>query len=142
MGNSWGWGKVAGRYVLYFSFLSLCQSGYFSQVMSVYVGGTGRGARQFLVNSKTFSFSPLKRPNTVEMTPTMSRNIFEVIGKLRNLKFLSHSWVSFNGFMIGYLLTSGVDENRFQLKLIYIICNLTLKLFGKLFACGKMSTFR
>ena len=41
-----------------------------------------------------------------------------------------------------YLLTSRVNENRFQLKLIYIICNLTLKLFGKLFACGKMSTFR
>ena len=50
---------IVSVHVHYFSFFSLCQSGYvrlhqvtlgyirFRQVKSVYVGGTGRGARQF-----------------------------------------------------------------------------------------------
>ena len=44
--------SVHVRYFSFFSFFSLCQTGYIRlrrlhQVTSVYVGGTGRGARQY-----------------------------------------------------------------------------------------------
>ena len=61
--------SVHVRYFSFFSFFSLCQTGYvrlrrLHQVTSVYVGGTGRGARQFaLPNVKNkFIKKILKKP--------------------------------------------------------------------------------
>ena len=51
--------SVHVRYFSFFSFLSLCLTGYvrlrrLHQVTSVYVGGTGRGARQYENSSHDF----------------------------------------------------------------------------------------